>query len=119
MGKSAASFMKRFRFKEILLLCGLAVLLVIACYEVFVKDEKIKSVSGSVEELRLKEILQTIAGVGEAEVMIGESENGVKSVVIVCDGANNLSVLIDLREAAAAAIGIDEKNVKIYLKNKQ
>ena len=110
---------KRLHLKEILLLCGLAFLLLIACYEVFFREDQSVNVGLSAEEIRLREILETIDGVGAAEVMIGQSENGEKSVVIVCEGAKNISVLIDLREAAAAAIGIESKNVKIYLKNKQ
>ena len=51
--------------------------------------------------------------------MISDGETNEKGVVIVCEGANNISVLIDVREAAATALGINQQNVKIYLKNKQ
>lgn len=110
---------KRLRLNEILLLGGLAILLIFAIVEVFGNKEEAASVQCSAEEVRLQEILEMMDGVGAAQVMIAQGENGNKSVVIVCEGANDFSVLIDVREAAAAAVGIDEKNVKIYLKNKQ
>jgi hypothetical protein len=47
-----------------------------------------------------------------------ETEDGVQSVVVVCEGANNLQVIMDIKEAVAAAVGAQEKNVKIYLKSK-
>ena len=45
-----------------------------------------------------------------------EDENGVKSVVVVCEGANNFCVILDIREAVAAALGTQESAVKIYQK---
>ncbi len=61
-------------------------------------------------------LLEEIEGVGEANVMICENEEGVQSVVVVCDGANDLRVVINVREAVAAALGTEENAVKIYLK---
>ena len=52
---------------------------------------------------------------GDVNVMICESEDGVQSVVVVCEGANDLRVNMNIREAVAAALGTDEKSVKIYL----
>ena len=61
-------------------------------------------------------LLNEINGVGEVDVMIHETEEGVQSVVVVCEGAENLLVNMHIREAVAAALGTDEKSVKIYLK---
>ena len=111
---------KRAPWKEIVLIGGLAILLIIACWQVFIKEDVVNTaVPSSAEETRLKEILEKIDGVGSAEVMISDGETNEKGVVIVCEGANNISVLIDVREAAATALGINQQNVKIYLKNKQ
>lgn len=104
------------RLLEVGLFIGLAVVLCIAVWQVFLKEDKAGSVSGNAEEAKLVAILENIAGVGEAEVMIGVYENGERGVVIVCEGANNLSVFMDVREAAAIALGIEPKNVKVYLK---
>ena len=67
-------------------------------------------------EQKVSRLLQEIDGVGKAEVMICETEDGVQSVVVVCEGANDISIVMDVREAVAAALGTEEKAVKVYLK---
>ena len=67
-------------------------------------------------EIKVMRILQEIDGVGEASVVVCEDEDGIKSVVVICEGANNLRVIMDVREAVAAALDADQKVVKIYLK---
>lgn len=106
------------RLKDILVLCGLGLVLMVAVWKVFyTKESSAYSASGlSENEQKVSRILQEIDGVGEANVMICESEDGVESVVVVCEGANNLQVVINVREAVAAALGTEEKAVKIYLK---
>ncbi len=104
------------KLMEFVLLCLMALALVFAVWQVFVKDKQDGQSVASAEESRLVSILETIEGVGEAEVMIGVTENGEKSVVVVCDGANKIAVIMDVREAAATALGIEEKFVKVYLK---
>lgn len=69
----------------------------------------------SESEQKLCALLKEIDGVGDVNVMICESEDGVQSVVVVCEGANDLRVNMNIREAVAAALGTDEKSVKIYL----
>jgi hypothetical protein len=101
---------------EIGLFVALALALCFAVWQVFLKEDKATVPTGSEEEIRLVAILESIAGVGDAEVMIGVYENGERGVVIVCEGAENISVLMDVREAAAAALGIEQKYVKVYLK---
>ena len=106
------------RAVETVILAVAAVALCLLIGIVFSK-EKAESVSAlTEEESKLIAILEKIDGVGKAQVMIGVSEDGEKRVVVVCEGANNISVAMDVREAAATALGIEEKFVKIYLKNK-
>lgn len=109
---------KNSRIRDILLLSALALLLVFAVWKIFYTGDT-KSVSGmtggSESEQRLCALLKEIDGVGEVNVMICESEDGVESVVVVCEGANDLRVNMNIREAVAAALGTDEKSVKIYL----
>ncbi|MBQ8374631.1 MAG: hypothetical protein IJX98_03520 [Clostridia bacterium] len=107
----------KIKWKEILLVGGLAVLLGIAAWQVFLNPtaEEVAQVRSD-EESRLITILENIDGVGKADVMISAAETGERGVVIVCEGANDISVLIDVREAAATALGIEQKQVKIYLK---
>lgn len=108
------------RRKEILLLCLLALLLGFSVWKFFYDDKASEPTAAmqSETEKKLSALLSEIDGVGEAEVMICETEEGVQSVVIVCSGANNLQVTMDVREAVSAALGTDEKSVKIYLKKK-
>ena len=101
---------------QIGLFACLAFALCIAVQQAFFKEDKTSYAYENTEEAKLVAILENIAGVGEAEVMIGVYENGERGVVIVCEGANDLSVLMDVREVASIALGIEQKNVKVYLK---
>ena len=92
------------RFRDVLLLSALALLLIFAVWKIFYPSEQ-----------KLCALLKEIDGVGDVNVMICESEDGVQSVVVVCEGANDLRVNMNIREAVAAALGTDEKSVKIYL----
>ena len=107
------------RLKEILLLSVLAFALIFAAWKIFYTDETSDAAtafSGSESERKVSRLLQEIDGVGEADVMICETEDGVQSVVVVCEGARDLQVMMNVREAVAAALGTEEKAVKIYLK---
>ncbi len=107
------------RWKDILLLSVLALVLIVAVWIIFYgQDDKtsLSATTGSENEIKVSKLLQEIDGVGEASVMICETEDGVKSVVVVCEGANDLQVIMNVREAVAAALGTEEKAVKIYLK---
>lgn len=107
------------RLKDILLLSALALVLIVAVWIIFYgQDDKtsLTATTGSENEIKVSKLIQEIEGVGEASVMICETENGVESVVVVCEGANDLQVIMNVREAVAAALGTEEKAVKIYLK---
>ena len=80
--------------KEILILFAIALVLVFASWKVFFNKEETKSVSNvsasqTETERKLGALLKQIDGVGEAEVMICETEEGVQSVVVVCAGARD------------------------------
>ena len=106
--------------RDILILGAIAFVLILATWWVFSKENNTSSTSVvttmSENERKVCHILQQIDGVGDVSVMICETEDGVQSVVVVCDGAKNLKVLMNVREAAAAAVGASEKSIKIYLK---
>ena len=107
---------KKLRLKEIALISILSVLLLGGAWLVFGKDEEKVSATSTDTEKRLAAILEDMDGVGEVEVMLSDTEDGERGVVIVCQGAKDISVLLSVREAAATALGIQQKNVKIYLK---
>ena len=107
------------KWKEIVLVIVLVLALLFAVWQIFKKDDDSAEktmASLSQSEVKVAQILEEIDGVGEASVVVCESENGVESVVVVCEGANDIRVIMDVREAVAAALGTEEKNVKIYLK---
>ena len=102
------------RAKEVILLFVLGLVLLLVAWQVFHGDDQ--KTSGTDTEAKVCALLQEIHGVGDVNVMICETEDGVQSVVVVCEGANDLQVVINIREAVAAALGTQEKAVKIYLK---
>lgn len=106
------------RMKDILLLSSLAILLIVAAWQIFHTEEaeETLAVNATEAEIKVMRLLEEIDGVGENSVIVYETEDGPKSVVVVCEGANDLRVVMDVREAVAAALGTEEKAVKIYLK---
>lgn len=106
------------RIKDILLLSVLGLVLFAAAWQIFHTEETETVVAtGTTDaETKVMQLLQEMEGVGEANVMICENEEGVQSVVVVCDGANSIRVMMNIREAVAAALGTEENAVKIYLK---
>ena len=106
------------KFRDILIVAVLALVLIFAVWKIFYKEEPAMQTetTASETEKRVSRLLEDIEGVGEASVMICETEEGVQSGVVVCDGANDLQVLINVREAVSAALGTDQKSIKIYLK---
>ena len=117
---SESKFLKRFegKLKDYVLLFVLAVILIFAAWQIFHTEEAedATAVNATEAEVKVMRLLQEIEGVGEASVIAYENEEGVKNVVVVCEGANDLRVIINVREAVAAALGTEEKAVKIYLK---
>ena len=120
MNKEPNRYEKRIEKKkrEILVLGIVSMLLMIAVWQVFFKESTTETslTIMSENERKVSNILKEIEGVGEASVMICETEEGVQSVVVVCEGANNLRVVMDVREAVAAALGTAEKSIKVYSK---
>ena len=107
---------KKLRLKEVVLFSVLSMLLLVGAWLVFREKTQTTYTASTDTEKRLVAILENIDGVGEVDVMLSSGEDGEKGVVIVCEGAKDIRVLISVREAAATALGIQQKNVKIYLK---
>lgn len=118
---SVFQFFSKFgnRTRDILILCALALILLVVGWKIFHSGED-SSASGtdtySQNEWKAMRILQEIDGVGEASVVVSETTEGVQSVVVMCEGARNIAVVMDIREAISAALNTPQKSVKIYLK---
>lgn len=106
------------RIKDICILAVLALVLVFASWKIFGSEKEVEETASALSqtEEKISRLLEEMEGVGEASVMICETEEGVQSAVVVCEGANNLQVIMDIREAVASALGTKEKAVKVYLK---
>lgn len=106
------------KWKDVIVISILAIVLIIAVWRIFGGDKTESEPSSTLtsNEEKVSKLLAQIEGVGESNVMICETEEGVQSVVVVCEGANNLQVVMDVREAVAAALGTNAKSVKVYLK---
>ncbi len=106
------------RGKDLVVFGILAVVLFFTAWKIFREDgrESGETLSLSENEVKVMRLLQEIDGVGEASVVVCEDEDGVKSVVVVCEGANDLRVAMNVREAVAAALDTEQKSIKIYLK---
>lgn len=106
------------RIKDICILAVLALVLVFASWKIFGSEKEVEETASTLSqtEEKISRLLEEMDGVGEASVMICETEEGVQSAVVVCEGANNLQVIMDIREAVASALGTKEKSVKVYLK---
>ena len=106
------------KMKDGALLLIVGFIVVMAAWLVFRVNDADDTVSMHVTETEIKvlRLLQEIDGVGEASVIVYEKEDEIESVVVVCEGANNLRVVMNVREAVATALGTEEKAVKIYLK---
>ena len=106
------------KMKDMLLILTLGMLLIIAIMQVFQpQNEGIQTITSANEkEQKLSVLLQEISGVGDANVIICETEEGVQSVVVVCEGANDLQVVMNVREAVSAALGAKQNSIKVYLK---
>lgn len=107
------------RGKDLLWICVIAGVLLLTAFLVFGKEENIQGIGVaqmSEKEQKVCQILQEIEGVGSASVIVCEDEDEVKSVVVVCEGANDFRVVMDVREAVATALNTQQKSVKIYLK---
>lgn len=111
--------LKSGKSKEILWIAVLGLALLLIAWFLFGGNEKKRTErteSQTSNEQKISRLLEKIDGVGDADVMICETEDGVQGAVVVCEGANDFFVVIKVREAVATALGTEEKAVKIYLK---
>lgn len=103
--------------KKLIAVIALVVLLIVAVFLLFGDGKKQSSLSDSFRsdtELRLVALLESMDGVGDAEVMVTENDGDVTGVVVVCDGANSIVVRNDILNAVSTALDINKNIIAIY-----
>ena len=116
-GKNVWEKVKKTRYREWIIVLVLAAVLVVVLLSVFKReDSKNVAISSTSMEERLETIVLEIGGFSTTQVMIGEDDDGIKSVVITCVGDKDLQAIMDVREAVATLVGTSESNVKIYFR---
>ena len=67
------------------------------------------------EEQRLAAVLAGIDGAGSVETMISRGTEGeITGVLVIAEGAEDITVMLRLMSAAATALGVDRKLVDVY-----
>lgn len=66
------------------------------------------------EESRLATVLSNIQGAGKVEVMISRNDDTVTGVLVVAEGAKDISVLLKLLDATSTVMGVDKSIVEVY-----
>lgn len=66
------------------------------------------------EESRLATVLSNIQGAGKVEVMISRKDDTITGVLVVAEGARDISVLLKLLDATSTVMGVDKSIVEVY-----
>lgn len=108
-------FLIKNRYLLLLLLAGLFLIMLPGTGE-----NKEKMAESTQEELRLKGALQSLEGVGDVYVLLAEEggrNGGYSGAVILCQGANDAAVRLQIVEAVSAFTGMGSNRI-IVLKMK-
>lgn len=122
-------------FIRIIFIIGIAGILLIFCSTLFENDVSDDTISYSVsdyrnqEEKRIKDMVESIEGVGKARVMltmensvervysddtqIKEIEPSVRGVLVICDGASNPVIKETVLESVTKALNLSADKVCI------
>ena len=66
------------------------------------------------EEIRLASTLSQIEGVGEVQTMITRNGDKISGVLVIAEGAENISVMLKLLDATATVMGVDKSIIEVY-----
>ena len=69
------------------------------------------------EELRLSNVLSSIDGAGDVSVMISKVGDSIVGVIVIAEGAKEISVRLRLLDATSTALGVDKSVVNVYSKS--
>ena len=101
---------------RIILLCALALVLLIAVYEVFFASESAASSYDETDtEARIASMLERVEGIDEASVMIVEEEGEAVSCIVVYRGEDSILSRMRILDIASSALSIPKERVQVYL----
>lgn len=104
------------RTARIILLCVLALVLLIAIYEVFFASESTASSYDETEaEARISSMLERVEGIDEASVMIVEEEGVTVSCIVVYRGEDSILSRMRILDITSSALSIPKEKVQVYL----
>ena len=112
---------KRLLTLLLLLVCGAALILMsyrMSETETPQRAQDIAYTEGSMEA-RLARVLSQIEGAGQVEVLVMQNDAGILGVVIVADGAQQLTVRSDLMRAAMTALDVPAESVEVFARSKE
>ena len=66
------------------------------------------------EEIRLASTLSQIEGVGEVQTMITRNGDEISGVLVIAEGAENISVMLKLLDATSTVMGVDKSVIEVY-----
>lgn len=72
-----------------------------------------ESVAVSPAEERLQAVLSQVAGAGDVRVFVHGEDGAETGVLIVAQGAGNLRVAMELRQAAHSALGVELNRIEV------
>ena len=75
--------------------------------------------TGSSTEQRLSYLMSMIDGAGQVDVLVTQGDAGVLGVLIVADGAQELTVRTELMRAAMTALDIPAECVEVFAREKE
>lgn len=66
------------------------------------------------DEQRLSAMLSNLVGAGKVETMITQSDGKITGVLVIAEGADNITVRIRLIDATATALGVSKDIVSVF-----
>lgn len=101
--------------KKLIIVIALIALLIAVVFLFFGGSEDVSGdFSKTDTELRLTALLESMDGIGDAEVMITEQDGVISGVVVVCEGADRIAVRNDILNAVSTALNINKNIIAIY-----
>lgn len=66
------------------------------------------------DESRLASILEGLEGVGRVETMITREDDTIVGILVIAEGAEDITVRLRLLSAVTTAMGVDKQIVNVY-----